>query len=341
MRIAPIIATLLLAASPTLARDLPVPADKGWQHAASGIILTAKLAGLPRTALSDSGDDERDVTAEFVNADKSTVATIYIFHPGTMSVPMWFDRAQTELELKAVYGGVTPTSATPAAFAPGRATVASGLRATYKTARGPYRATALAVAPVGEWLVAVRLSSMRLDPVTIDPALTDILTAIRWPASPGSPPAAVPVAPCADPLHFTKAKLTRPDMMQALLGSLTAGIEKQSPGAPQQWCRDATKPTKIYGVYRVTDSSDGYTLAIADSGRTVDVYKAFSLPDQPSTGGYAVSFRDLDGSIATYPSFATLPQPDQVAALVLRGPPAARTTLQGGKTNVTISVPGR
>ena len=339
MRIVTVLTALLLATTPAVARDLEVPPDKGWQHAASGIILTAKLAGLSRTELTDSGNDERDVIADFANADRSTIATIYIFHPGTMSVPIWFDRAQTALELKSVYGGVKPAAATPAAFAPPGSSVTAGLRATYTPAHGPYRATALAIAPVGEWLVAVRLSSKTLNPVTIDPALTDILTAIRWPRTADTPPIAAPVEPCATALLFTKAKLVQPDMMQALLGSLTAGVAQKNPVAPQTWCRDATKQTLAYGVYRAVGTSDGYTLAIADSGRTASVYKAFSLPDQPSTGGYAVSFNDLDGSIATYPSFATLPQPDQVAGLVLRGPASTRTTRKNGDTTVTIGLP--
>ena len=342
MRNVTTIMALLLAASPAVARrDLPVPPDKGWQHAASGIILTAKLAGLPRTMLSDAGDDERDVAAEFATPDKATIATIYIFRPGLMSVPMWFDRAQTALELKDVYGGVRAAAKMPVAFAPPGGVAPSGLRQTYTPTRGPYRATALAIAPVGEWLVAVRLSSRMLDPVTIDPELTDILTAIRWPANTGAVPVARPIVDCADSLAYHKAKLVQPDMMQALLGSLTAAAGTASPGESGTWCREAMKPKALYGVYRLAGSSDGYTLAIGDSGRAASVYKAFSLPDQPSTGGYAVSFRDLDGSIASYPSFDKLPQPDQVAALILRGRATARTTTAGGKNTVTIGVPSK
>ena len=346
MRIVTMTVSLLLVVIPigALARDLAVPLDKGWQHAASGVILTANLAGLPRTTLVDAGDAELDVTAEFASPDKSTVATIYIFHPGLMSVPMWFDRAQTALELKSIYGGVKPATTDPVAFASPGASVASGLRQTYSPKRGPYRATALAIAPVGEWLVAVRVSSRTFDPVTIDPELTNILTAIRWPKTTDASPAAVPIASCARSLAFTKAKTLKPDIGQTLLGSLIANeaskmrpvVTTSAPATP--WCREQVTPTVIYGVYR-SGSRDGYTLGIADSGRTVAIYKAFSLPDTPDAG-YSVTLSDLDGSTVSFPAFATLPQPEQVADEVLRGNPISRNaTGADGHTTATIGVP--
>ena len=67
MRVAILIFCLTALAVPATAqpRDLPVPLGKGWQHADSGVVLTATLAGLPRTTLTDNGSDERDIAAEF------------------------------------------------------------------------------------------------------------------------------------------------------------------------------------------------------------------------------------------------------------------------------------
>ena len=63
-----------------------------------------------------------------------------------MSVPVWFDRAQTAILQRDLYGGATP--AAPAADAvrarPGAA-AASGLRQMYVPGHGKYRSTALAV----------------------------------------------------------------------------------------------------------------------------------------------------------------------------------------------------
>ncbi|WP_174285694.1 hypothetical protein [Sphingomonas bacterium] len=345
MRVAIVVLALLALAAPAAAqrRDLPVPLGKGWQHADSGVILTATLAGLPRTTLTDNGTAERDIAAEFASPDRATVATIHIFRPALMSVPIWFDRAQTAIALRDIYGGATPVAPLPTPFAHPGAAVASGLRQVYVPGRGKYKSTTLAVSPVGAWLVAVRLSATTLDPAAADAKLSALIAAIRWPTTGDSVPVAKPVGECADGLTYHKAAARKPDMMQALLGgAVAAGMEKDHPAdaTPVEYCRDPVPPTVDYAVYRAMGTSDGYTLAIADSGRIASVYKGLTLPGQPSTGGYAVTYADLDGSIATFPSFDQLPQPQQVLDLVLGGhQPIARTaTGAGGKTGMTIGL---
>ena len=345
MRVTMAILGLLVLTVPAAAqrRDLPVPLGKGWQHADSEVILTATLAGMPRTTLTDYGNAERDIAAEFAAPDRTTIATVYIFRPALMSVPIWFDRAQTAITLRDLYGGATPVAPLPTPFARGGG-VAAGLRQVYVPAHGPYKSTALAVIPVGTWLVAIRLSSTMLDPAEADTRLSALIAAVRWPVATGNAPAAIPVNQCGDALTFRRAALKKPDMMQALLGGmLAAAVEKDHPAdtPPVVWCRDPVPPTVTYGVYRATGTSDGYTLAVADSGRVASVYKALTLPGQPSTGGYAVTYTDLDGSIATFPSFDALPQPKQVLDLVLSGRAPVARTVQGGdgKTNVTIGLP--
>lgn len=330
-------AMVLLLALPADAqrRDLPVPADKGWMHADSGIVLTASLDGLPRTSLTDYGTAERDIAAEFAAPDRTTVATVYIFRPALMSVPLWFDRAQTTLELRQTYGGVTPVAAAPVAFAPPGASAPSALRQIYMPRRGQYRSTALAVVPRGEWLVAIRLSSMVTDPAAIDGKMSRIMAAVRWGKADDTSIAATPISLCPDGLVFRKAKLKKPDMMQALLGGAIAAtaMKQDGPRTPVVWCRDPSAPTAEYGIYRAAGSTDGYTVAIADSGRIA----AVTLPNVLGTGGYAISYTDLDGTVATFPSFDRLPNPGQVVALVLGGNVIARTGM-GGK-DVTIAVP--
>jgi len=214
-------------------RKLPVPADKGWQHAASGIVLPASLAGLPRTSLIDLSDDERDMVIEFSDANALTVATVYIFHPGMMSVPVWFDRTQTVGGLRDIYHGLTPASAQPTAFAPPGAGVASGLRQIYTPGGGDLRATGIAVAQVSDWLVVVRLSSRTMIPAAADQRMSDVIAAIRWPGTVTAAPAAVPVAPCPDRLKTRKAKIIQPTMAQALFGAalISAGFVITSSGA--------------------------------------------------------------------------------------------------------------
>lgn len=326
----------LLAGTAT-ARDLPVPPDKGWQHAATGLVLTAKLDGLQRTKLSDNTATEHDVVAEFADPDRSVIATVYLFHPAIDNVAIWFERAQTELEARDLYGGVTPMRAEPLAFTPPSGTAASALRQSYTPHRREYSATALAIVPLGEWLVAVRISAKALDAAALDERMSRILQAIRWPAG-ANAAAAVPIAACASPLAYGKhgAKLVKPqgsDLLLGLLGTAIANKVDPKPVTPTRWCQDGPSTTD-YGVYR-TDETDltAYTIAFRDAGRAIFVYR--SLASQIGQGeSYSVSLTDVDGSTLAFPSFDRLPRPEQVIELVLKGQPVGRSSTGGKQIDI-------
>lgn len=343
-----VMAALLLAmAQPAAAqrRDLPVPANKGWQHAQTGVVLTATLAGLPRTKLTDLGSAELDVAAQFNDPKVATSLTIYIFRPALQSAPVWFDRAAAQIASRDTYGGAMATTPVATFTRPG-GTVAAGLRQVFAPARGPYRSTAVAVVPLAEWLVAVRLSSVTLTPAAMGAELDTALAAIRWPrTATADGPVAVPVAACPTELPVTKAKLVMPTMEDSLLGGLLGSVAASSrataPDAAAPLCRDGN-PETLYGVYRAPDATDGYTLAIADSGRIAIVAPGIKLGDLKTSGGYGVSYRDLDGSVSTFPSFDRLPQPAQVVTLVLRGRPISRTQRgTDGKSTINITAPSK
>lgn len=322
------------AATPAAARDLPVPADKGWQHAATGLILPARLDGLPRTKLIDQTDSEHDVLAEFADAD--TVATIYVFHPAIDNVAMWFERAETQIYNRALFGDVAPNTADPIAFAPPRSMVTSALRRVYTAGKGGFHTTGLAMMPLGDWLVAIRISGRTLSPSTIDAKLSAVIAAMRWPAGVAPSPVPAMIGVCTAPLVFAKAKQQKPqgsDMLMSLLaGAIAADPNaKARPAEPARWCRDpATTPQ--YGVYRNLSFDKGYTLALADAGRVMHVSP--TLDAQIGKGdGYSVSFTNVDGTTSSYPGFDHLPAPPQVIA-VLGGPATGRAA---GKT-ITVDV---
>jgi hypothetical protein len=322
MTIAAGIVACMGGVSASHARDLPVPAGKGWKHAETGIVAKGAMLGLPRTSISDSTQNERDVVLQFEDADRATSLTYYIFRPAVMSVPMWFDRARTQIEQRDTFGGVTPATAEPIAFAPPQTSTSAALRQVYAAAKGPVSATGLAVLPIGEWLVVVRLSSVTLDPAALDTKLGEAIAALGWPANATAPDiVAVPIRPCSDTLGFKKAKLLKPSMMQALLGSAGAMTEKDKAAKPVKWCRNG-EATTDYGVYRADEQKVAYTLAIGDAGRVATV--GGGLGGLVGDGGYEVNFRDLDGSTAIFPSFDRLPQPQQLLSLVSGGTSISR-----------------
>lgn len=320
---------MISTTTPLAARDLVVPADKGWMHAETGITLRSQLAGLARTALADATQSERDVTAQFEAPDKSVVATIYIFRPAIANVGLWFDRSRTALEDRSTFKNAVPATADPVAFAAGGSTAPSSLRQVYASPGGPFRSTALAVVPVGTWIVAIRMSAATLTARELDGRLLQAVGAIKWPTTSGSSSLiASPTKACTTPIAFKKAKQIQPngsDMLMSLLGGSVASkmqAEQKGSSTPvATWCRNGEGNTD-YGVYRSDGSPAGYVLALYDAGRVVSVYP--SLTGQiDKTGAYSVSVEDVDGTVSTFPSFSALPDPKQVWDLIRKGRPSA------------------
>jgi hypothetical protein len=330
----------LASATPLAARELAVPADKGWQHQETGLVLMSRLTGLQRTALSDTTQSEHDVAAQFTAPDESVIASVFLFKPAIADVALWFDRGATTLQANEVFRGAAPVSAAPLGFAAGGAPVASSLRQVYTKATGPYRSTALAVMPLGEWIVAVRMSAKSLSAEALDAGLMQLIGAIRWPAgaagagsgvAPANPPAlaAVPVTACAAPLSFRKAKLLKSnttDVLMQLIGTHAAreasASKERAPVQPSRWCREG-EATSGYGIYRSDrNGAQGYAMVLGDAGRVVWVQPSL-MGQIEKTGHYSVSLADVDGRTLAFPSFNGMPAPEQVWDLVGKGGPSA------------------
>ncbi|MGN6278873.1 MAG: hypothetical protein ACTHM8_09150 [Sphingomonas sp.] len=332
-----IIVLALLGTTPALAtRKLPVGDAQGWQHAQTGLILMSDIAGLHRTELQDFGDSELDIIAQFDDPSRDTEATLYLFRPALDSVPVWFDRAVTTLSNHDIYGGVTAVGA-PQAFARPGGSVADSLRQTFVPAKSDFKATALAVIPVGEWLVSIRISGKTLAPAALDDLLNRFIAGLRFATPVAARPAAVPVVACATHPAFKHAKLQKPDMMDTILGATFATITdddvKKVGGTvspPPVWCRDSVHGND-YAVYRQDDGTAGYTMALGDAGRTISVWPSLEAQINKKTG-FSVSFHDLDKTLI-YPSYDALAEPAQVFDMIKHEKP---TSAAAGKT-ITIS----
>lgn len=321
-------------------RTIEVPASKKWQHAETGIVVPQALAGLPRGAIADSGAGELDVSVQF-GSPETTQLTLYVFRPALADVPVWFDRVETQILGRDVYGKATP-GGDPVAFAPPRATEASALRRVYAPGKRPYTATGAAMLPLGEWLVAIRLSSTTLDPAALDAKLLETIDGLGWPmpaagATPSS--AAVPVQPCATALSFSnKAKLKKPDMTMALLGAALVGVaqdpktEKIPIEGPRGLCREGASEM-AHGTYRWLSGGTGYVIALGDAGRTISVDPEFPL--EGGRPGYAVTLNDLSETYV-FPAFDRLPAPAKVVEMVRKTNPVSSMS-RGGK-NMTINM---
>lgn len=333
-------AALLTATAPASAewRPLDVPNDKGWQHARTGVILMAKIGDFQRTKLTDNSKSELDVAATYYTPDKSSTADIYIYRPGIVDLPMWFDRSQYVMTLNDRIPVGAPLGPITRFALPG-STVESGLRIVYSVKKYPNGATGLAMAPIGDWLVAIRLTSVVMDSAKLDATLAALIANIRWPANRPTPMIATPVAACTSAIKYKHAKVIKPDLTQALLGAALSSTKgdlakgEKPPKAPI-YCRDSA-PSPQYTTYRPDESRNAYVVAIGDAGVAAEVSPAISLTDDVA---FSVVLKTLSSS-DSYPNFNALPEPKQVFAMLNSMSPMSSSS-RGGK-DITLAAPSK
>lgn len=322
-----LVAVLLSLASLGSARDLPVPADKGWQHAQTGLIVMPQIAGFRRTALTDNTATEHDVAAQFGEDAEGTFTTLYLFRPAIADAALWFDRAQAALDAGKTGRGAAPATIDPTLFAPPGASVASGIRQVYSSAGGPFRSTAVAVVPLGDWLVKVRMTSATLTADKLDARLMAFIAGLRWPAATNAALATAPIRPCDTPMAAGKAKVVKAVDAGSLLALLLPGIAAKQPaaerGPPAVWCREGEGLAE-YAAYRANGEPTSYVIAMYDAGRVVRVQPPILAGTSDKT--VTVALEDVDGTVSAYPSFSALPKPAQVWKLLSEARPTSRKT---------------
>ncbi|MDJ0278624.1 hypothetical protein QLH51_17670, partial [Sphingomonas sp. 2R-10] len=241
------LAAAAMVATPVAAQVVgsPVSAKPGkpYRFKHSDIATPAELDGMRRVDVRQLGDNELDVFA--VYQDGPDAITVYVYRSLIGSVPVWFDRARASVELRReMFGNVAPV--VPVAFTPPGQSTASGLMAGWTLNKAPYRGTALAILPVGEWLVKIRYSSSKLDGPAVAARIPAILSALQWPGSIAPAPAATPIAECPTALAFAAnaAPVSGGEalMSSALSGGLVAAAAGRKgaatpPATPPFWCR--------------------------------------------------------------------------------------------------------
>ncbi len=340
MRLPMLIAGALIACpfSAAAQTEINVPSKAGWKHALTGTIFRSKLADIPRTAIKDNSDTELDVAVHY--EDAGVTLTVFLFRPALASLPIWFDRSESQIALADMFGGVTPVGDPRMVTSP-PGKVTGGMRRVYVPGKREIKSTALAIVPIGDWLLKIRMTSNALDPAALDAKLEEVIKAIGWPASVKEPNIAAPIAVCVDQLAYArKAKLKKPSMTDALLGAALVGVvadkvEKGEQGTPIDWCREG-EGNKSYGVYRDKGGSKAYTLALGDAGQIISVSPGIALDG--GSGGYMLTLSQLDRTLV-YPSFDRLPTPDAAFQAVSKTAPVS-SSARGGK-DLTIGTPSK
>lgn len=330
-------ACLLLLASPQAApaeqaapRTLAVPVDASWQHAATQLILPSRIAGLARGEIRDSGEAELDVSAPYQGPERGITATVYLYKTMTPDVALWFDRALTAIMARPEFGLAEAAVPAPTGFARPGGSTASGLRTALDLSAPNLRGTAVAIVPLGGWLVKVRLTAAELDRAALDELMTRFIQGLRWPAETRAERVAVPIQPCPSPLRFRRARVVRTEMSDTLMDALIGGIvlDEDTDTPPAIYCREPGA-TPERGVYRPGGSSDRYLIALGDSGIALAVGEASDLSALMGGGGgarrFSVTLLGRD-STTVYSSFNRLPAPEQAISVTTPSRASVTTT---------------
>lgn len=314
VRIFALLLTFLVSSPAFSQTAISVPDTASWQHARSEIILPPKLAGLKRGLISDNSASELDVSVQYEGAD--SIGTVYLYRPYWNDIGVWFDRSEQGLLANKALGNVVEAENAPSSFARPGGSVASGLYRVYTTSNHKYKATALAIFPVGHWFVKLRYSTSNSDPAFAKTKLMEMIAKIRVPAtaSEGTVPQSIPL--CMTSIKWKKAKVIKPDLMGAMLtGATFTELMKlrtadflDLPNA----CRDAA-PTELYTLYRDAKDDNNLVMVAGDSGYSVQVLEA--LLSNKEYWAIASSLAQH----ALLPTFTKMPVPELLFKVVASG----------------------
>ncbi|MCH8685397.1 hypothetical protein [Pedomonas mirosovicensis] len=302
-----------------------------WKHEKSGVVLPGSLLGVERGEVQDAtGGKQLDILARYEGEGSEGYATIYLYRPAIMNVPLWFDRSHAMLRMFQKVS--TPKAAT--IFAPPGGKTASAMRVSYAMPDG-MAATALALVPVGDWLLKVRLTGPG-SAADVEGKIEQILNAIRLPGGPDAP-AAVEVKECAEPLQYQQAEALKPDGARVLLVGMRALAMNQD-ASTQVWCREGAEEI-VWSLYRKGGATDGYVLALADSGRVLQT-EAIPALEAGKGPDFSLMLADVD-QIHQFPQLSALPSQEQVVKFIKELKPVARISRDSRKITLDKSLTER
>ena len=244
-----------------------------WRHAQSGISLEVP-ADLRLGRVTDARNDGTDVSVQLGSG--RTVATFFVFRPAYPNVAMWYERARSAMSRS--FG--LSAAATPRLFAlPGTAGT-NGMREELDVSQTPSqqfpdaRATAVALAGQGEWMIKVRITSATIDRAQITRVLDSILAGVRVSnaaaqAHPMTLPEACPAAVAFNgrAASGSGGNAAGPESLQAI----NAAVRGQSGLAadPGSWCRLRTAlPEAAVSVFARRDGT-GWVALVGDFGAAI------------------------------------------------------------------------
>ncbi len=254
-----------LVAAMCLVWAVGAPAET-WRHPQSGISIDIP-ADLRLGEARDLYGDGTDVSIQLGTGD--TIVTLFVYRAAYPNVALWYDRARRAI----VAHLPIDANAAPRPFALAGATSPNGLRETFELPAGQrMRATGVALAGYGEWLVKLRISSAGLGRDQLSRLMDGVLGGIRSGTAPASNLPLILPADCPSPVAFDGRRIAGESQDRAGLGSGLQAIQAAARGRaglasePGAWCRlDTDLPGNVISVFRRNDNG-GWVALLGDAG---------------------------------------------------------------------------
>ena len=249
----------------------PASAQERWRHEASGVSVPRQVGEMRLSGEQDaSGGSNTDVIVQF--GDAETAVTLYVYRSAYPNAALWFERTRLAMN---EHVGAGERDAAPRSFTLGGAPSPNGLREEIALSGG--RATGVAIAQIGEWMVKARITSARLDVAGVTRRMDELLGALQFAQPPAAALPLVVPGPCRDETRRSGNLIRNPQSegiaAAALFGIVGYGEARGHGGLaaePQSWCRETggRLPVRFGTVYRRIDGT-AWVALLADSGRAI------------------------------------------------------------------------
>jgi hypothetical protein len=302
-----------------IAAPLRAQAQDMWRHGPSGVSIAREIGEMRlREERDNSNGVGADVYMQFGSG--GTTVTFYVYRSAYPNVALWFERTRLAMQQSVGSGG---TAVAPRPFTLGSSSSANGLREELDVPPANLmraRATAVAMAQVGQWIVKARVTSSDLDRAGVTALMDQLLAAVQLSGTAPPPlPLAVPsvctedVRMRGDRIGNVRESETAAALMAAVLGDAEARGGGGLASDPQSWCRMTTTEVPIeYGtVYRRRDGG-GWVALLGDSGRAAAAL-ALDAPGRARAGLIAIT----PASTQTVAVYDGIPDPDQAVPVSL------------------------
>lgn len=272
---------------------------QAWQHRESGISIPRLPDGFSVGQQNDSRRDGSDVSVQLAGSGDEIV-TLYVYRSAFPAAAMWFERTRYAMRANL---GVSIDNVAPRSFTLGAATSPNGLREEIDVlGNGRWRATAVAIAQYGEWMVKARITST-MDRADVARRMDVLLGALRFPAeAPPARPLLVP-APCGE-ANSMNGRARRPSTEDTAMASIMlVGVHAEARGReglvanPADWCRESSRhPAEVISLYRRRDG-EAWVALLGDSGLAAGAQsvgdRAFTFAANPSTTTFVQMFSGM------------------------------------------------